>query len=133
MLSILTNYFFSIFLFLVLWFYFCHFLILQRNFYNCLGLFWVGTPQLLLKICVLSSNALEYHHISFYRFCTGTSYLIPSLCLFALSIKGNGSNFTWYHHLTQISLQKILDSMKLNCSFYHHWCSLICLTRISFY
>jgi len=53
-------------------------LIFQRNFYNYLGLFRVGIPQLLLKSCVLSLNVLEYYHIFFYRFCTCTSYLIPS-------------------------------------------------------
>jgi len=37
------------------------------------------------------------------------------------------------HHLTQISLQKTQDLMKLNCSFYYHWCSLVCLTKIAYH
>ncbi len=57
-------------------------LIFQRKFYNYLGLFGVGISQLLLKICVLSSNVLEYYHILFYSFCTYTSYLLPRACSF---------------------------------------------------
>ncbi len=32
-----------------------------------------------MKNCVLSSDVLKYHHISFYRFYTGISYLITSV------------------------------------------------------
>jgi len=42
-------------------------------------------------------------------------------------------NFRNNHHLTQIFLQKTLDSMKWNHSFYYHWCSLICLTKIAYH
>ncbi len=101
-------------------------LIFQRNFHNYLGLLWVGIPQLFLKNCVLSSNVLEYHHIFFYRFCTGTSYLIPSNLLILLNCLFYPLNdiidiilSTNNYNLIRIFQENTLDSKALNYLISH--------------